>query len=421
MTHFETPSEDGAAADQTVIAGLSSVQLKQTGLKVTWTDGRQSMFSLAWLRDWSNTAEDIDRREVDSARFADLDLEGGVDKVEITDSDELLVKWAATEPVSTYSGTWLRQIGHQSDAYRLKTAKAVSSETVPAFAFKTVVADEDCQLDLLEDVRDHGFALVQDVPKDPDQVAKLGACLGYIPGGWRYTAQSEEILVAPSRPEGEDEKQAELLAMQEAQEDRYLQTLLVPHTDFSFTSWPTGLFIFHCLSPSADGGGATIVVDGFAVAEKLRKDDPKAFEILSMVKHRFRGHGPIKGDWYANARMISTDHVGTICGIRFALGSRTAQAINQHIDEEYTKATQAMLRLVLAPENQLLLPLKAGDCLVMDNHRILHGRTGMDPGPGASRWFRRFDVERDAAQCRMQVLARRLDRDVLPLASGAHG
>lgn len=325
MTRFETLTARKSVTDPEVFGELSLVQLEQTGVKVVWKDGYQSVFSSAWLRDWSNAPEDVDRRDVDSAKFADLQLDNSIDHIEITDDNEVLVQWSAGGPLSTYNGTWLRQAKRPSVAVCSTQTESLSAETVPTYPFKSVVADEECQLDLLETVRDHGFALVRQVPKDPDQVAKLGVSLGYIPGGWRYTAQSEEILVAPSRPEGEDERQAELIAMQEAQEDHYLRTLLVPHTDFSFTSWPTGLFIFHCLVPSADGGGATIVVDGFAVAEQLRKNDPKAFEILATVKHRFRGHGPIKGDWYSNARMISTNHTGTICGIRFALGSRTAQ------------------------------------------------------------------------------------------------
>ncbi len=95
-------------------------------------------------------------------------------------------------------------------------------------------------------------------------------------------------------------------------------------------------------------------------------------------------------------------------------------AIRDDLIEPYYRATQAMLRLVLDPQCQVRLALAAGDCLVLDNHRMLHGRTGMDPAAGRARRFRRFDVERDAAQTRMRQLARALGRAVAPLPAGAH-
>ena len=59
------------------------------------------------------------------------------------------------------------------------------------------------------------------------------------------------------------------------------------------------------------------------------------------------------------------------------MASRVPFAIGHDLIEPYYRATQAMLRLVLDPECQLRLPLSAGDCLVLDNHRMLHG-----DGPG---------------------------------------
>ena len=79
-----------------------------------------------------------------------------------------------------------------------------------------------------------------------------------------------------------------------------------------------------------------------------------------------------------------------------------------------------MLRLVLDPAYQIRLSLKAGECLILDNHRTLHGRTGMDPIAGRTRRFRRFDVERDAAQTQILRLAKKTGMAAFPLPSGAH-
>ena len=92
------------------------------------------------------------------------------------------------------------------------------------------------------------------------------------------------------------------------------------------------------------------------------------------------------------------------------MASRDPPATRDDLIKPYYRATQAMLRLVLDLDCQIHLPLATGDCLVLDNHRILHGRTGMDPVASRARRFRRFDVERDAAQTRMRQLSRDLGR-----------
>lgn len=39
--------------------------------------------------------------------------------------------------------------------------------------------------------------------------------------------------------------------------------------------------MFHCLRPAVDGGGRTILVDGFAVAERMRTESPELFAVLA--------------------------------------------------------------------------------------------------------------------------------------------
>ncbi len=335
----------------------------------------------------------------------------------------LRVTWDPDGHQSVFIAAWLRAHCPAPVAGLRGYSGAALANNLQVVDYGAVQHDDASRLALLETVRNFGFALMHGVPNEPDEVERIATHLGYVPGGWRYAAQPEEILVAPVRASGA--KQAGAIdsaaeALSEADE-RFQRTLLVPHTDFSFTSCPTGLFIFHCLSPSPDGGGASILVDGFHVADRLRREDPEAFELLSIVRQPFCGHGGVKIDWRAAGRVISVDDVGDVTGIRFAMASRVPLAIRDDLIEPYYRATQAMLRLVLDPECQIHLPLAAGDCLVLDNHRILHGRTGIDPVAGRARRYRRFDVERDAAQTRMRQLARHLGRKVAPLPAGAHG
>lgn len=396
-------------------------------LEVAWGDGHESRYAFPWLRDWCACGECTNRQLVDSEAMLDLAPDCAPRTVETAGDGALRVTWAPDGHQSVYAARWLRAHCPAPAAGPHGRSGAALAGALPVVDYGAVRGGDAGQLDLLETVRDRGFALIHGVPTVPDEVERIASYLGYVAGGWRYAAQPEDIsvaLVRGSGAEGADaigcdadgDGGAPLM-----DHERYQRTLLAPHTDFSFTSWPTGLFVFHCLSPSADDGGVSILVDGFHVADRLRREDPAAFELLSTLRQPFCGYGGVKFDWRAAGRVIALDHGGRVTGIRFAMASRAPLAIPGEQIEPYYRATRAMLRLVLDPECQLRLPLAAGDCLVLDNHRMLHGRTAMDPAAGRARRFRRFDVERDAAQTRMRQLARRLGRAVAPLPAGAHG
>lgn len=388
-------------------------------LELTWKDGTSSHHAFAWLRDWCACPECEDRREVASALMLDLPASPLPRSIKLDADGSLSITWDPDGHRSNYTTDFLR--GHLGPVIQRPHGHsgAQIAANLPVVPYEAFQDDAERQLDALEMVRDFGFALLKGVPNNPDAVAAIARNAGYIENGWRYTAKAEEILVAPV---AQDDKTAEAAdAMVEATDAHYLRTLLVPHTDFSFTAWPPGLFIFHCLRPSPDGGGATLLVDGLHVAERLRDENPEAFAALSTVRQPFRGHGSVKIDWSAQGRVISVDETGNITGIRFALPSRRPVHLRPDAAETYHRALQSMLHLIMDPACQIELPLNAGDCLLMDNHRILHGRTGMDPKAGDTRWFRRFDVERDAVQTRIRLLARRLGRTADPLIAGAHG
>ncbi|CAN0485209.1 unnamed protein product, partial [Scytosiphon promiscuus] len=63
------------------------------------------------------------------------------------------------------------------------------------------------------------------------------------------------------------------------------------HTDHSYVTETPGLLVFSCLVPAPEGGESTYA-DGFAVAERLRKENPEAFEFFTKtpIKHHYLDH-----------------------------------------------------------------------------------------------------------------------------------
>ena len=68
------------------------------------------------------------------------------------------------------------------------------------------------------------------------------------------------------------------------------------------------------------------------------------------------------------------------------------------------------------PQNQIKIRLEPGEAVLVDNHRVLHGRTGFS----GARHLQLCSVNRDTFLSEMRVLERALNRDgpYLRLASG---
>ena len=120
-------------------------------------------------------------------------------------------------------------------------------------------------------------------------------------------------------------------------------------------------------------------------ARRLRERDPDAFALLSKA--------PITGQRLDLARntdgkvryliaklpIIKLDYDGDVAGLR--LNERQIGPLDlpgELIGPCYA-ALRRMFDLVYDPELRLTFPLQAGEGLLFDNHRVLHGRTGFVP------------------------------------------
>lgn len=63
----------------------------------------------------------------------------------------------------------------------------------------------------------------------------------------------------------------------------YLNGNLQLHTDLPYYDYVPGVTVLHYLKQSKEGGKSTLA-DGFQIAERIRKENPAAFDVLSTVK-----------------------------------------------------------------------------------------------------------------------------------------
>lgn len=217
-------------------------------------------------------------------------------------------------------------------------------------------ADTGVRAESLERLRDEGTIVVTAMPTESGEVGRflagMGTAIREVP-----FARIHDIVFAL-----------------DGYNIAFTSDPLPPHTDLASYRWPPSGQLLHMLHNNAEGGHS-IVVDGWNVVEGLRRDEPDAFEVLATtpVPHRIYSDS---GETFARQPIIRLDHAGTVIGVRYS--NQTLQPLP--LDEPQIDAWYAAYRELSArvcnPANQTTRRLAAGDMLIVNGHRVLHGRTG---------------------------------------------
>ncbi|QFS81378.1 TauD/TfdA family dioxygenase [Roseivivax sp. THAF197b] len=160
----------------------------------------------------------------------------------------------------------------------------------------------------------------------------------------------------------------------------YTADALPLHTDLTNQDLPPGYQFLHCLANEAEGGGS-VFCDGIAVANALYAEDPAAFETLARVSVPFRFHDG-ETDIRSRKCVISLAEDGTASEICF--NAHLADLLDLPPEEmpDYYRAYRRFMQLCRDPARAVTLKLQAGEMVVFDNRRILHGREAFDPATG---------------------------------------
>lgn len=183
----------------------------------------------------------------------------------------------------------------------------------------------------------------------------------------------------------------------------YTPVELPLHTDLPNQEVPPGFQFLHCLANEAKGGGS-VFADGYALAADLRAADPEAFRLLSEVAIPFRFHDR-EADIRVHAPVIALDRAGQVSEIRWNAHIAAVFDMPAEIMPDYYRAYRAFMAMTRDPAYRLAFKLAAGEMIVFDNRRVLHGREAFDPASG----FRHLHgcyVDRGEFNSRLRLLAR---------------
>lgn len=202
---------------------------------------------------------------------------------------------------------------------------------------------------------------------------------------------------------------------------------LDPHVDEPYRLNSIGITVFQVLRPSSNGG-ASKLVDGFEAARRLREKWPEDYERLTRLRVTCQRHDP--GDnsagqecWYkTRLPIIQLDDEGEVSGIRFNERQISPLEVPADQVESTYRALKRLFDILYDDELRLTFDLKAGEGLLFDNQRLLHGRTGFKP-EDPPRSVLNSSVDLDDFHSSLRLLQRDLDPDAthMVLSQGMAG
>lgn len=376
---------------------LTATDLLEDGaaLQLRWADGQTARFHAIWLRD---NALDPGTRDPSNGQrlitLQDIPPDTRIATAAVRDGD-LELRFAPEGKTVGYPAAWLRDriydraesLPDGRTAPQVETWDGCLDPSDLTGDFERVARDPSALRDWLEHVQRHGFARLTGGPVESGALLKVAALFGYLRetnyGRW-FEVRTE---VNPSN-----------LA--------YTGLGLQAHTDNPYRDPVPTLQILYCLESSAEGGDSQ-VVDGFRVAQRLRDEDPRAFELLSRHCARFEYRGSDDVHLTARRPMIELAPDGELTGIRF--NNRSTAAITDvpyDVMPDYYAAYRRMGEIVDDPAMAVGFKLAPGDSFIVDNTRVLHGRSGY-AATGGSRWLQGCYADKDGLLSTLAVLKRR--------------
>ena len=186
----------------------------------------------------------------------------------------------------------------------------------------------------------------------------------------------------------------------------YTSLPLAPHTDNPYRNPVPCIQILHCIENEVSGGLSTLV-DGFTVTEKLKKDFPDYYKILTEIKVRFQfiDQNVFLEDW---AEMIQLNELGDFKQVRFSPRLDFVPLMDKEKLELYYAARKKISELYNSDNFRIEFKLKPGDLLMMDNYRLLHGRTTYDVNEG-NRFLQGCYIDYDSTEGKLKHLKRKFN------------
>ena len=350
---------------------IRSVQQIDGGrvLLVEWQDGFSARFHALWLRD---NAGDAKTRDVSSGQrnhtILDLSPETRCEAASVSEEGELQTRFAPDGHEVAFSADWLRANHYdRPDNHRSQTIspppgvepwQQALSDRLPRGSYAEIASDESALADWLTKVERYGFAVLDDVPVRDGAIFDVVDLFGFV----RETNYGRLFDV-----------RTEINPSNLAFTNRALQV----HTDNPYRRPVPTLQLLHCLEAAGEGGDS-VVIDGFSAALMLAERAPEHFDALCSSPVPFEYKGSDGTHLCSGGPLIEVDRMGVLRSVRF--NNRSMAPMGLPFDETlaFYEAYRAFAEVLERPELRVTFRLAPGSLFVVDNTRVMHGRTGYE-------------------------------------------
>lgn len=345
-----------------------------------------------WLRDNCSCAEC--RHPGNGQKLLNIaDLAEGIRVEDVREDDGMVhVRFAPDGHAAVFDGDWLRSClsdagqapadPRTDDAKRLWNASTLRA--IPKADWADYQRDPAAKADALEAVLQTGLVVLRGVETTARRVLDVAATFGFV-RDTNYGALFDVRIEA--NPVN--------LA--------FTDLPITPHTDNPYRDPVPTLQILHCLSNATQGGDSGFV-DGFAAAHVLRDENPDAFDVLSRTAVTYK-FASADAELSATRPMIGLDPYGRVREIRFNSRSMQPVRLRPADSERFYDAYRAFAEVLNRPAQQTVMRMQPGDCVIFDNTRLLHARTGFD-GEVGERHLQGCYADMDGLESTLAVLRR---------------
>jgi len=370
----------------TLAAAIQPIVLHDTRLEIALERGPRHYFNYHWLRDNCATSFDPETRE----RVYDIFAEPGAPHAASAEiaNNALVIEWSHDGHSSTYPLAWLAAHAvpkprHDPAILPRKHWLGDHYAKMARFTFDAVSTDRATFKAWVHTLLTDGVTILDGMPDSDQGLTDAANLLGFPRPTFFGLYFDVKIHADPDN-----------LA--------YTAKALELHTDVPAEDMPPGVQFLHCRRNSVEGG-ESLFVDGAAAAAELRRTHPADFRLLCDTLVPFYNEHDAY-DMRARQRVIELDDQGDIAGVTMSQHMADVFDHDQRFLDAYYPAFCRFGRLLQDPRFVMRFRLNAGECIVFDNHRIVHARAAFVADSG-ERHMRGTYTDRGELRSRWRKLA----------------
>ncbi|MGL5867348.1 MAG: TauD/TfdA family dioxygenase [Dermatophilaceae bacterium] len=357
---------------------ITAVNRHDDNVEIDWTSGGSTRFHYQWLRDNCRSPERFDTATRERKALTEeipSDLRARSAQI---DNGQLLITWSDGGGDSRFDPDWLHRNSYDPAPVPPEPAQetwgAEYAQALATFSYRDVFADDLVAATMIGEFERLGLVRLAGMPAVEGEVERFAERLAYV----------REIAF---------DRVADIAVSADPYTLGFTNAALPLHSDCSGYSWPPNVMVFHCLKNEV-AGGASQYVDGARVVAELDRHEPDALRVLTTFDVEFRLWSR-QADTLSRCPPITLDASGRLAILRYA--NWTVQplvTVPFDMVPAWYDAWRSLARRINAPENRVTYRCQPGEALLINNHRVLHGRDAFDNGEGA-RHFQQVYMELD--------------------------